>query len=388
MSRYYSDLDNTYYTSRQQSDNVRASGWQSPLPTTNVTYSSPLLRIAVECPFGSKKCDYTIDKSQLGRLIVAARRRHTFKSAYLSLNPKDNIITQTFTIPFDVDVERLQSHIERVTNRLIIEIPRTQSSYINTRNTYNNLIHSPDILTSPIDDDDPKYIRKNLNNNQKLEYRIDCRGYTSDELDVFIQGRDLIVQGKTKRAISSDPTQQHISKHLSRKIPLPNTVDLSKIVSYFEDGELRIEAKFKSGMYYNDRKIYLPEGTPIAVSNRTGGQLNRIQSPVPSTHQHHYRRRQRVSRHRAYDHGDDPRPSSPMQRARSADSFLYPSTRLSRDFDDEDEDEDDARQNQTRRTVNYQRYITNRNDTDQQPVYRSVYSPTNNVFTTRTAYRN
>ena len=75
-----------------------------------------------------------------------------------------------------------------------------------------------------------------------------------------------------------------------------------------------------------------------------------------------------------------------MRRARSADSSRYPSYRSSKDFDDDDDD--NTRQNRSRRPVNYERYITNRNDTDPQPVYRSVYSPTSNVGTTRTTYRN
>ena len=290
MSRYYSDLDHVYYTSQQSSDNVRASGWQSPVPTSDVSPVLPLLRIVVECPFGSKKCDYTIDKTQRGRLIVAARRRHTFKSNYFSLNNTNNIIMQTFTIPLDVDVDRTQSHIERSTNRLIIEIPRTQSSYINT-----NLIRSPDILSSPTDGtqliyDDKKVSRKYLNKNQKFEYIVDCRGYTADELEVFIQGRDLIVKGKTKRPTSSDPTQQYISKQFTRKIPLSSTVDLSKVISYFEKGELRIEATPKREMYHNDKQILLPEVIPTVISSRKVGELDRIQSPILSNRQRHYRR--------------------------------------------------------------------------------------------------
>jgi hypothetical protein len=82
MSRYHSDSDDGYANHRRRSESVRGSGWQSPLPTTannptTPSSSSPVTRIVVESPFGSKKCDYSIDKSQRGRLIITARRRQT-----------------------------------------------------------------------------------------------------------------------------------------------------------------------------------------------------------------------------------------------------------------------------------------------------------------------
>jgi len=377
MNRYYSDSDDAYYPSRQPSDNIRASGWQSPLPTINETSSSSVTRIVVESPFGSKKCDYTIDKSQRGRLIITARRRQLFSSDYLSLNNKNNIVIQTFKIPYDADVDHLQSYIERNTNRLIIEIPRIRSANMNT------YVRSPDMLKSSIDTsqlikDNRKYNRKNIDNNRKLEYLIDCRGYTADEIDVFIQGRDLIVKGKTKRIISSDPTQQRTSKQFSRKISLPNTVDLSKVLSYSENGELRIEAPLKSGIDYTDEEILSSKPTSTAVSSRTAGEFDRMQSPLPRNHRRHYRRRERVSRFQ---------PSSAMHRVRSAENLRYPFYRSPRDLDDADDDDDDARENRRGRTVNYERYVTNRNDIEEQPIYRSVYSPLNNVVRTRTTYR-
>jgi HSP20 family molecular chaperone IbpA len=379
MNRYYSDSNDAYYASHQQSNNIRASGWQSPLPSTDITpsLSSTLIRIVVPCPFGSKKCDYTIDKSQQGRLNITARRRHTFKSDYLLLNNKNNTAIQTFLIPNDADVDHLQSHIERYTNRLIIQMPRLHP-------TYTNLIRSPNIFasaigTTPLIRDDTKYIRKHADNNRKLEYRVDCRGYTSDELDVFIQGRDLIVQGKTKRATSPDPTGQHVSKNFSRKISLPNTVDLSRIVSYLENGELRIEAPLKRDIHYRDEKILSPELSSTVVGNRTVGEFTRVQSPTPGQQQYHYRRHQRVSRHQ----GDDHRPQSPTRRIHSAESHHYPYYRSPRDLD-----EDDARDTRHRRTVNYERYGTNQDDIEQVPIHRSNYSPGNNVVTTRTTYHN
>lgn len=181
MSRYYSDSDDEYVVHRRRPDSVRGSGWQSPLPpsTRNITSPSPsssVLRIVVEPPFGLKKCDYSIDKSQRGRLIITTRRRPT-SSDYRSSNNKNHIAIQTFTIPFDVDVDRLQSHIERDTNRLIIEIPRQQyrnsrtqrSSYINTNTPSTRLLRSPDVermLTSPTGG--PQLIRDDTKSNKKI----------------------------------------------------------------------------------------------------------------------------------------------------------------------------------------------------------------------------
>ena len=382
MNRYSPDSNDAYYASHQQSNTIRASGWQSPLPTANITplSSSSLIRIVVECPFGSKKCDYAIDKSQQGRLIVSARRRHTFTPSYLLLgNKNDNKAIQTFLIPNDADVDRLQSRIERYTNRLIIEIPRVRS-------TYTNLIRTPIFKsstgTSRLMRDDKKYNRKKSDDNRKLEYRIDCRGYKADELDVFIEGRDLIVQGKTKRATSPDPTGQRTSKQFARKISLPNTVDLSKVVSYLENGELRIEAPLKRNIYYSDDECILPESTAKAIGSRTVAEFNRNKSPVPSNPRYHYRRHERVSRHR----GDDRRPSSPRQRAHSTEVHRYSHYNSPRDLDEDDDD--DTGKNRRRQTVNYERYGTNRNDIEKRPVYRSGYSPENNIVTTTTRYHN
>ena len=178
----------------QQSNSVRGSGWQSPLPTSRnltspVPPSSSVTRIVVESPFGSKKCDYSIDKTQRGRLVITARRRTT------SSNHKNHVAVQTFTIPSDADVDRLQSHVERDTNRLIIEIPRQhrrnsrsqQTSYIPSTNPSTRLLRSPDVermLTSPTGGpqlvrDDTRSNRPNSGANKKLEYRVDCHGYTS-----------------------------------------------------------------------------------------------------------------------------------------------------------------------------------------------------------------
>ncbi|CAF2762390.1 unnamed protein product [Rotaria sp. Silwood2] len=393
MSRYYSDSDDAHYVPRRQSDNIHASGWQSPIPTTDVIpSSSSVTRIVVECPFGSKKCDYAIDKSQRGRLIVTARRRHKFKSDYLSLNNKNNIAIQTFTIPYDADIDRLKSYVERYTNSLIIEIPRSSSSYINTNHTSTHLIRSPDILTSSTGAsqliyDDIKPSRKSFGNNQKLEYLIDCHGYTADELDVFIQDHDLIVQGKTKRTKLEDPTQERISKEFSRKISLPHTVDLSKVISYLENGQLRIEAPLKREFYYSDNGILSSGSQLTTVPNRTMIEYNRIQSPISTNPQHHYRRHEHVSRRREYDGGDIRRPSSPMRRVYSTENLSYPLYSSWRDIDNDGDDEDDSRQSRHRRTVNYEGYISNRNGTKQRPIYRSTYLPTNNVVRTTTKHR-
>lgn len=400
MSRYYSDSDDEYASHRRRSDSVRASGWQSPLPTstTNKLSTSPsssVTRIIVESPFGSKKCDYSIDKTQRGRLIITARRRPPVSSDHRSSNSKNHVAIQTFTIPQDTDVDRLQSHVEQDTNRLIIEIPRQQrrssqakrTSYINTSNASSRLIRSPDVermLTSPTGGpqlirDDTKTNSGNSGNKRKLEYRIDCRGYTADELEVFIQGRDLIVQGKTNTSTSPDPTQQRVSKKFSRKITLPNTVDLTKVVSYLEHGELRIEAPLKRGVYYSDEEIIIPGPPPPTTATRTAATLrtnleNRARSPSPSNRVH-YRRNERFSRRRDYDRSNNRRLSSPPRRVRSVDSNRYPLYISSRDLDEDDDDDDDRKERNSRRqqTVNYQRKNLIQKQTERP---RSVYSPT------------
>ena len=369
MNRYYSDSDDAYFASRDHSDNVRASGWQTPIPTSDESLnSSSVTRIIVESPFGSKRCDYTIDKSQRGRLIVTARRRRTFSSDYFSsTNNKNNSVVQTFNIPYDADVDRLQSHVENHTNRLIIEIPRTHSSYVDSKTTYTR---SPDLFKSSYGVSrlvGQNYSRKNFDDDdRKFEYRVDCQGYTADELDVFIQDRDLIVEGRNRRPTSLDPTQQHTSsKQFSRKISLPPTVDLSKVMSYFENGELRVEAPRKRGIYYSE-----DETPPPAMVSRRAGGYSRVHSPLPGNHRRHYRRRERISRH----HQQQQQPSSAMQHVRSAESLYHPR------YDDDDDDD-----HLYRRRVNYERYGTSRHDSKQQPFYRSIYEPPMNGFTTRTS---
>lgn len=418
MNRDYSDSDDEYANHRRRPTSVRGSGWQSPLPTSTATKtssssSSSVTRIVVESPFGSKKCDYSIDKSQRGKLIITARRRPTSSSEYRSSNQKNHIAIQTFTIPNDADVDRLQSHVEHDTNRLIIEIPRQQrsssrsqhrSSYINTTNANSRLLRSPDVeqmLTSPTGGpqlirDDTKSNNRNSGNKRKLEYRIDCRGYTADELEVFIQGRDLIVQGKTRTSsISPDPTQQRVSKKFSRKITLPNTVDLTKVVSYLEHGELRIEAPLKRGVYYSDEEIILPGPPPPSTTNRTAATLrknleNRTRSPSPPPHRSHYRRNERFSRRRDYDRSNARRVSSPTRRVRSVDSHRHSLYSPSRDIDEDDDEDDDntkERNSRRQRTTNYERNSITPKQTERP---RSLYSPTTivtNAATTSTINR-
>ncbi|CAF2348128.1 unnamed protein product [Rotaria sp. Silwood2] len=420
MSRNYSDSDNEYINHRRRSDSVRASGWQSPLPTssTNIiplsssSSSSSVTRIVVESPFGSKKYDYTIDKSQHGRLIITARRRKTSSSDYRSSNNKNHAAIQTFTIPYDADVDHLQSHIERDTNRLIIEIPRQKRTNTRTPRSSNkntshvsssHLMRSPDIermLTSPTGGpqlvrDDRKSNRKNSDNNRKLEYRIDCRGYTADELEVYIQGRDLIVQGKTHISTSPDPTQQRVSKKFSRKITLPHTVDLTKVVSYLEQGELRIEAPLKRGVYYNDEEIVIPGPPPSSItsthpiSTLVSNVENRIRSPSPYN-RHHYRQKDRTSRRRDYERSNNRQLSSPTRRVRSVETLRYPLYRSPRELDEDDEDQDNTKQQESRRrrTLDYERHSNDRKEIEQkkqqQPIYRKVYSPTTNLVTKTT----
>lgn len=355
MYRYGSDSDENYYTSRQLSDNVRSSGWQSPIPrfeeANSSLPSSSVTRLVVDSPFGTKKCDYTIDRSQPGRLIVTARRRPTFGSDYLSLNNKNNnTAIQTFTIPFDADVNHLQSRVEQYTNRLIIEIPRTRSGIVDMRNTY---------VRSPFRRDDRIAGMKDGNQSRKFEYQVDCHGYKADDLDVFIEGRDVIVRGRKQRSTASDPHyQQQQSKEFSRQVSLPNTVDLSRVVTFFDNGQLKIEAPYKRSVYYDEGEII---------------------SPIGGNHRRHYRRRERVNRQQQQQQI----PSTVIQRARSADALNYPLTRSIREWDDGDNNEDHF----YRRAVKYKHYNTEQKQ--QQPsIYRSYYEPSNNgVITRTTTYR-
>ncbi|CAF4892310.1 unnamed protein product, partial [Rotaria magnacalcarata] len=75
--------------------------------------------------------------------------------------------------------------------RTHIRTPRA-SNVNNASHAISRLLRSPDIehmLTSPTNApqlirDDQKSSGKISSNNRKLEYRIDCRGYTTDELEV------------------------------------------------------------------------------------------------------------------------------------------------------------------------------------------------------------
>jgi hypothetical protein len=243
------------------------------------------------------------------------------------------------------------------------------------------------MLTSPTGGpqlirDDTKSNRRNSGSQRKLEYRIDCHGYTADELEVYIQGRDLMVQGKTNTSISSDPTQQRVSKKFTRKITLPNTVDLSKVVSYLEHGELRIEAPLKRGIYYSDEEIIIPGPPPPSTStaNRTAAALisnleTRVRSPSPQNRTH-YRRNERAGRRRDYDRSTNRRLTSPVRRIRSVESHRYPFYVPSRDLDEDDDDDDQSKERVTRR----QRTVIrgpNKIDTKETEQRRSIYSPTN-----------
>lgn len=431
MSRYHSDSDGGYSNHRRQSGSTHGSGWQSPLPTTmsNGSISSPLTssvtRIVVESPFGSNKCDYSIDKSQRGRLVVTARRPRTHSSSRRSSNDKNHLAVQTFTIPLDADVDRLQSHVERNTNRLIIEIPRQQqqqqqqrtsyrpsrSSYTNSGAIVSNLIRSPDVermLTSPTGGpqlvrDDKNFGKRNSGGNRKLEYRIDCTGYVADELEVFIQGRDLMVHGRTRTSTSGAPGPKRVSKKFTRKISLPSTVDLPGVVSYLEHGELRVEAPLKRGVYYSDEEIIIPGPPPPSTSNRATSALitnleKRVRSPPPptpiassSSNRHHYRRNDRTGRQRDYDRSDRRHAASPARRVRSVEALRYPLYVSPRELDEDDEREGEvnSRDSRTRRHQNgdQQRQFVRRKEIKSQPVYRSIYTPTNHLVTTSTTSR-
>lgn len=387
MSRYYSESDSDYNNHDPRPDSIRASGWQSPSPAS-------LIRIDVESPFGSRKYDYSIDKSQRGHLVVTARRQRSSSLDYRSSTNKNYTAIQTFTIPVDADVDHLESHIEHNTNRLIIEIPRqkransrtSRSSNVNSNHVSSRLIRSPDIermLTSPtfgpqLVHDDRKSDGKGSGNNRKLEYRIDCRGYRPEELEVFIQGRDLIIQGETKQSNSSDPMKQSVSKKFSRKIALPHTVDLAKVVSHLENGELRIEAPLKRGVSYHNEEIILPGPPPSSSSLSLNRPLlasmakfeNRVRSPSPN-YRHQYRQNERTSRRRDYDYSNGRQLKSPTRRVRSVETIRYPLYKSPREIDEEDSQE-------------LENGNSNRKDSEKPAIYTTVNSPTTRVLTTRT----
>ncbi|CAF1013151.1 unnamed protein product [Adineta ricciae] len=409
MNRYYSDSDDEYPNQRRRSDSVMKTDWQpsSGKKLSPTSSSSSVTRIVVESPFGSKKCDYSIDKSQRGILIVNARRRSSLSSDQRPSTNKKQVAVQKFTVPHDADVDRLQSHVERDTNRLIIEIPRIQrsssraqqrASYISTTsNTNTRLLRSPDVermLTSPTGGpqlilDDSKSNKRNSNGSRKLEYRIDCHGYFADELEVFIQGRDLIVQGKTNTSKSADPTEQRVSKKFTRKITLPSSVDLPKVVSYLEHGELRIEAPIKRGVHHSDEEIILPGPPPTSISDRARASIitnleNRALSPTVYSRPH-YRRNERVGRRRDYDRSNNRPVSSPTRRVRSSEGLRYPLYVSPRELDDDDEDDSNRRKRESRRrrsSVDHQ--YRKESEQRQQSPYRLNYSPINNHTTTTT----
>ena len=291
MTRYVSNLDHLYDSTGQYRSNILSgSGWQSSASggvQPNLS-SASLTRLVVDSPFGRKKCDYTIDKSQLGRLIITARRRASFASDYLSLKNKNQFATQIFTIPSDADVNRLRSYIEPLTYRLIIEIPRTLSTYQKRYVPNENPIRS-----------------------STMDYRIDCHGYSPDDLDVYLQGRELMVEGRTSRGSAS--------KRFSRKLTLPTTVDLSRVSSYFENGELRVQA-------------------PL-----------RLRSPPPSNSRQYYRHH---SRHRT---------TTPMRRVRSMESVSYPMRDVYNDDGDDDDDVGEIREYH-QPLMTYRKYSENDDD--------------------------
>jgi HSP20 family molecular chaperone IbpA len=393
MNRYYSDSDDGYSKNQRPS-----TEWQSSSPTT---------RLVVDSPFGSNKFDYSIDKSQRGRLIVTARRPRSRSLNHRSSREKSHVAVQTFSIPLDADVDRLQSYIDRTSNRLIIEIPRRQqqqqqqqqqashrvisrpsrTSYVDSSRMARNFIRSPDVermLTSPTGG--PQLIRESRpvgkrvsGSNRKLEYRIDCHGYAADELDVFLQGRDLMVQGQTRT--SSDPNTHRVSKKFTRKISLPNTVDLEHVISYLDHGELRVEAPLKPGVRYDENEIVIPGPPPTSTSNRATAALvsnydRRMRSPPPPSSNRYYH--QSIGRRRDYDRGERRRVTSPTRRGRSSDATRYPMYISPRAIDDDAEEEDTEPRNSRRRHngSSEQRFVF-RKDFQAKPSYRSLYSPTN-----------
>lgn len=418
MNRYRSDSDDEFTNHRRQRDSIVTTGWRSPSPTAakhlgpSLSSSSPT-RIVVESPFGGKKCDYSIDKSQRGLLLVSARAQPSSSSDPRSSTGKKQVAVQRFPVPYDADVDRLQSHVERGTNRLIIEIPRMQgrpssraqhTPYASASNSKTRLLRSPDVermLTSPtggpqLVHDSTAAGKSSAGGSRKLEYRIDCHGYMADELEVFIQGRDLIAQGQTSASKSSDPTQQRVSKKFTRKITLPSSVDLPRVVSYLENGELRVEAPLKRGAHYNDEEIIIPGPPPTSTSSRTTAALlsnleNRTMTPTVYSRPH-YRRNERISRRRDYDRSNARRVSSPTRRVRSTEGLQYPLYVSPRELDEAEENGNERhnRESRRRRSTDYQRRTVDRHAEQRSPqrtVYRATYTPLPNQITTSTVTR-
>ncbi|CAF0980941.1 unnamed protein product [Didymodactylos carnosus] len=356
---YYSDSDDTYQARRHHPSTntrhyTRRSGLASKLRPTSPSNDESAIRIVVDSPF-PRKSDFFIDTSQRGRIIVTARyRRSTNSSNYIDYRKYQDVV-QTFKIPHDADIAQLTSYVERDGN-LVIDIPRRHYSYRDSFDSQNtNVGRSRDVydeveqmLTLPTSG--PSLIRdKNASSRhgdqKKLEYRIDCTGYAQEDLEVFIQGHDLIVQGERK---SANPNR-NISKKFSRKITLPPDVNLSKVVSYLDTGinggELRVEAplyeKQSNNLRRRDYQIdeyddYFPQRSSSLDFDR---QI----------------RRQRHQRHRdEYDYRLDP-----SKRIRSADGYRYP---LYVPPQEEDFDRSSRQKHPHRRIQNYERRIIDRSN--------------------------
>ncbi|CAF4520238.1 unnamed protein product, partial [Didymodactylos carnosus] len=180
------------------------------------------------------------------------------------------------------------------------------------------------MLTSPTSA--PSIIRDRNSSNRhggkkKLEYRIDCKGYEQEDLEVFIQGHNLIVQGERK----STNSNRNVSKKFSRKISLPPDVDLSKVVSYLDPGinggELRIEAPL------NERRSH----TIRQRDYQSDEYENHFPQRSPSLDFDRKTKQQRRHRHGNYY---EYRPG-PSRRVRSADGNRNP-LHVSSDADDFD----------------------------------------------------
>ena len=315
MARFYSDPDDIPYVSKhEQSNYFVGTGWQSPVPKTidENSPSSSIIRLVVESPFGSKKCTYTIDKSQRGRLIISARRRGNFPSDYLSSKPKNDVITQTYPIPIDADVDHLQSYIERRTNRLIIEMPRIVDYAMSTKSIYS--MANDELRRSPF-----KYQQRETG--RTVEYRVDCTGYRADQLELFLEGDELIVQGRANQKSLTDPIRSNGLKKFSRKIHLPPTIDSSRILSFFDNGELTIQAPVKRvTSWYDEQSV--------------GSGYNAVRSRMSPTRRHYYRRHRRVNRNPNLEQisNNYRLANTAMRRVRSAESLNYPMDRFHDDL--------------------------------------------------------
>lgn len=307
MRRSLSDSEEEFFVSKNRANRSSAD-------------DSQITRIVVEPLFGSAKCVYNIDKSQPGRLIVEAQKQsRKFPTDYFS-SKSNQVLRRTYRIPSDSDLDKLQSHVDRRTNQLIIEIPRVFP--VSTRKEVS------------------RYRRRTKKEPSNLEFFVDCQGYRPSELDVFLDGKFLVVESRTRRG-----------RKILKEIGLPSSVDTSRIVSFYERGQLRIDAPLKnlSSSYHDisdfsrfrsrtppSRQNFHDFDYPKMSSRRIRSHEN-LSRPIDELYDAD-RRRRTIDYHRANQRRSRYRPNSiysPDDSLKTADYTLRRTTYRSNPSDDE-----------------------------------------------------